>query len=220
MYLIYCHSQRKTHFLSSVPEMGRVEAGSFKTHWCVCVGVGLGNTSESEDLWKDLGQVNFSSGGFPASLETWCQSFHSLIEAAILGGMGPPCSIPGLEEKVFLCVLPASLPTPCTKLMDLPDLIPCLALPLGYGGQGSLLHASHAPAGLLYVAGAAGCALPACPMVNVGQWKSLLSSWTPSLTLIWTAEPCIWQNKQRSEPKGKEAAMQVSVKCLQLCDVV
>lgn len=53
-----------------MPGQGSGEVGSFTTHWCVYVCVGLGNTSESEDLWEDLGQVNFSSRGFPVSLET------------------------------------------------------------------------------------------------------------------------------------------------------
>lgn len=48
-------------------------------------------------------------------------------------------------------------------------------------------------------------------MVNVGQLKSLLSIWIPSLSLILTAEPHTWQNKHWSEPEGKEATMQVSV---------
>lgn len=170
MYLIYCHSWRRSH--SSVPEKGSDEVGNFKTHWCVSECIGPGNTSESKNLWGDLGQVSFASCDFLASLETSCQSFHSLIEAAILGGTRPPCSIPGLKEKIFLHVLP----TPCTRLVGPPGLLLCLDLSLGYGEEGALPCALCAPAGILYVAGAARCALPACLKVDVGQLKSLLSS--------------------------------------------
>lgn len=73
---------------------------------------------------------------------------------------------PRLGGGLSLCTA-CSLAHSLYKLMDPLDLIPYLALQLGYEEEGALPCAPCAPASLLYVVGAPGCAFP---MVN---WKSL-----------------------------------------------
>lgn len=121
---ICCHSQSKRWFPFFLPERDTVEVGSCKTHWWAHMGVGL--TCGSENLWDNLGQVNFYSLQFllPGNLVAALPLTDKLYYPGVQGASLQPLRL----EEVFLCVLPASLPTSCTKPMCPPEPIACIWL--------------------------------------------------------------------------------------------